>query len=143
MPSNNLPYQLGTILRDCRKVVDKQLKSYQLTRHEWLTIVFLYLNDYVTPQYSVRDYLGIDNSQLTKVLDKLEHRGIIIKHLSKEDRRVRIITVPEESRSLIDTIYKKIDAMNKTIKNCLSSKEEKQLFSLLARVQQHLQSTYL
>jgi len=140
MPTNNLPYKIGSLLRDIRKLTDAQLLDFQLTRHEWLIIAYLVINNYSAAQSKIREYLGIDQSHLTKVLDKLEKREILQKAIAKEDRRIRIVTVHPDSKKIVDNIFKTLNAMNRDIITCLSPKEEVHLFSLLTKVQENLPS---
>lgn len=63
---------LGGVVKECRQYLDSQLKDCGLTRYELLVIALVMEQQaqYMS-QSELRDYLGIDDSYLTKVLDKL------------------------------------------------------------------------
>ena len=68
------------------------------------------LNDQV-----VRDYIGIDDSYLTKVLDKLAEKRIIIKAVSDQDRRARVIKIHPANSELVQGVYNQLQSFNDQI----------------------------
>jgi DNA-binding MarR family transcriptional regulator len=44
---------------------------------------------------SLADEMHCDASNITGMVDKLEHRGLLLRHASKEDRRVKLLALTE------------------------------------------------
>lgn len=134
----NLPYALGSLLRDMRRHNDEQFKSFDLTRYEWLILALLHHNNNQINQNAIKEYVGIDISYLTKVLDKLEEQKYITKEIDPEDRRNRLIKVNPKACPTLRKIYQKLDDFNASILVDLTEKEKLTLFDILGKIHQRV-----
>ena len=48
--------------------------------------------------------LGLDKTTLMSQLDRLEHRGLVVRHSAPHDRRLRIPVITDEGRALCATV---------------------------------------
>jgi DNA-binding MarR family transcriptional regulator len=48
--------------------------------------------------------IGFDTSTIAGVIDRLEARGLMLRSASSEDRRVRLLTLTEAGRALLDAM---------------------------------------
>src|SRR5512138_2332385 len=48
--------------------------------------------------------IGLDTSTIASVIDRLEARGLMQRQASAEDRRVRLLSLTDEARRLLDEI---------------------------------------
>ncbi len=138
MAIQNLAYTIGTLLRDTRQTLDKRLKAYNLTRYEWLIIALLHYHQGMVTQTAVRDYIGIDDSYLTKVLDKLAEKKIIIKTVSDKDRRARVIKVHPANSDLVQGVYTQLQSFNDQMLSAISPEERYRLFQMLEKIHDKL-----
>lgn len=130
----NLAYTMGTLLRDMRQTLDKRLKVYDLTRYEWMIIALLQYHQGEVTQAALRDYIGIDDSYLTKVLDKLTEKHIITKVVNSEDRRGRVIKINSANGDLVQGVYHQLQLFNEQLLSVVSPEGHEALFSMLERI---------
>lgn len=134
----NLTYTIGTILRDTRQTLDKRLKAYDLTRYEWLIIALLHYYQGCVNQTVVREYIGIDDSYLTKVLDKLAEKQIIMKAVSEQDRRARVIKIHPANAHIVQGVYAQLQTFNEHMLSVLTPEERLSLFQMLEKIHNKL-----
>ena len=132
--------EMGSIFHDAREYFDEQFKAFDLTRPEWLILAMLRNHQGEITQLFAKTYIGVETSYFTKILNKLENRGFIIREIDKNDRRNRIIKVnPKPPRSL-KTIIKAIYDLNKCIQGGLNTKQSQNLYSALANIRKELEN---
>lgn len=137
-PQEILGFQLGITLRDLRSEMDKRQKQFKLSRYEWLIVgVLLNADKGCLNQCDIRKYLGIEDSYLTKVLDKLIDKKIIQKVICEQDRRQRILTTHPDAETLIKSIAKEIIEANEHYLRNFSKTERQQLFEFLSRIREN------
>lgn len=134
MENDNLLFLIGSIRRDSRQYVDKLLQEFSLTRYEWLVLACLKHAPEVSNQSFIRDYIGIDNSYLTKVLDKLERREYIVKVVSSQDRRSRLIKINPKKKNEIKKIFNILEDFNQLLLSRLSEANKVKLIDSLQKI---------
>lgn len=134
----NLAYLLGSLVRDMRRHVDNEFKDLDLSRYEWLVLACLKHKNFKASQNHIKCYLGIDDSYLTKVLDRLEAKHIIIKSICQNDRRVRIIKVSPEAEDIVHKACDILENCHLQLVSTLSMQEKETLFTLLNKVKSNI-----
>jgi DNA-binding MarR family transcriptional regulator len=76
--------------------------------------------------------IGFDTSTTGGVVDRLERQGLLVRKLSPQDRRVRLLTTTEAGRALLDEIGPAIDKVQQRILAPLPP-EERPLFLRMLR----------
>lgn len=142
MDDQAILFVIGRISQQARKLIDQQLKPYNLTRNEWLVLACLKHNNNRTTQTFIKDYIGIDNSNLTKLLDKLIERDYIEKFIDPNDRRNRLIQINKQQQQKIKPIFAVFTAVNLQIMSLLTAAEQKQLSSWLNHIDTTLDKSY-
>lgn len=136
--TQNFPYAIGSLLRDARRHNDEQFKSFGLSRYEWLILAMLHKHDGLINQNAIKEYVGIEISYLTKILDKLEAKEFITKEIDPDDRRNRLIKVNPKACPTLRKIYQKLDDFNNSILTDLNEKEKLALFNALEKIHQRV-----
>ncbi|MBZ9656213.1 MarR family winged helix-turn-helix transcriptional regulator [Phyllobacterium lublinensis] len=100
---NNTP-TLGFLLHDVarllRKRFEQRAKCLGLTRSQWQTLAYLANNEGIH-QAGLADILEIEPITLVRILDKLEERGLVERRRHPTDRRIWLLFLREETRSLL------------------------------------------
>jgi len=78
--------------------------------------------------------IGFDTSTIGGVIDRLERRGLIERHASPTDRRVRLLHVSAEGEALLDTVIPAMLKAQKRILAPLSPAERPQFVAMLKKV---------
>ena len=86
-------YQLNKILRLKRRFIDHEMQQLNLSRTQWLTLVWIQLLGPSCPQKDLLVHLEIDAGHLTRVLAELEDRKYISRTIINENRRCLLIEV--------------------------------------------------
>ncbi|MBE6741284.1 MAG: MarR family transcriptional regulator [Ruminococcaceae bacterium] len=130
-----LENQLCFPLYACSKEVVKRYKPYldelDLTYTQYITMMVLWDKKTVNVK-ELGENLFLDSGTLTPLLKKLEAKGYIERHRSKDDERNLLVSITEKGEALKD---KAIEVPYKMIQCVRLSKEEAQeLYRLLHKL---------
>ncbi len=87
------------------------------------------------------DALGVTRAAISKLLDGLEHTGLIERRLDPTDHRAWIITLTAAARTLLEEILPPHFQQIRHIMSALTGEEQDQLITLLLKVEGHLLTT--
>jgi DNA-binding MarR family transcriptional regulator len=79
------------------------------------------------------DRLACDSSNITGLVDRLEARGLVCRHASAEDRRVKHVVLTDDGRRLRLRLFERVGQPAAGVAR-LSVDEQRTLRDLLARV---------
>lgn len=137
--NENLACVLGALLRDIRQHLDQKFKPYELTRYEWLTLAKLRCENQIS-QSILKDYMGIDTSYITKVIDKLEEKGYVTREIDPNDRRNRIIKLKTKTAPNLKNIFKILEEFNTEVQEEVNIKQLTDLYTTLNAMRQKVVS---
>ena len=111
MAINNEHARIGMCIaetaRRWRQLLDDRLRDTGLSQARWLALLHLHrLGDGVS-QIALAQSIGIEGASLVRVLDDLESRGLVERHVDPHDRRAkRLVLTPEGAQAMlqVDTI---------------------------------------
>ncbi|MFS2156967.1 MarR family winged helix-turn-helix transcriptional regulator [Pseudomonas sp. Pseusp122] len=115
------------------RVLDKYLEPYGVTSSQFKVLIIIAQFCVDTPAELCRS-LSLDSGSMTRMLDRLEQKGLLARSRSVEDRRqVRLLLTDEGTRltDLLPTIAAK--AMNEML-GCLEVSEVVALEQILTKV---------
>lgn len=90
-------------------------------------------------QRELASRLGIDRSDIVKIIDELGAAGLVDRARDLTDRRRVTVTVSPAGRVLLDHIEADATAVQDEVLAPLNARERARLTALLARVHRHLQ----
>src|SRR5690242_14023052 len=90
------------------------------------------------PTLAIRDRMIEEGTTITRLLDKLEEAGLIVRERSVPDRRQVVCTVTAAGRTLLDKLDPKVDAADEATMASLGARELDQLIHLLGTVRASL-----
>ena len=121
---------MGNLFHKARNHLDSQFKEFDLSRNEWLIIALLRTHPEGLSQSYTKTYLGIEISYLTKVLNKLENKGLILREVDSENRRNRIIKKNKQAKSDLVKMFKIIEKLNRQILKKITDDELNKIHKL-------------
>ncbi|MDQ7097121.1 MarR family transcriptional regulator [Desulfosporosinus sp. PR] len=111
----------------------RKFKPYDITPEQWEILNRLWQNDGIS-QKEISEITLKDQTTLTRILDKLEHKGLIKRQVSPSDRRVFLIFLTDKGRDLEDILVSIAYEVSGEVLQGLSQEEIKQLKALLNRI---------
>jgi DNA-binding MarR family transcriptional regulator len=119
----------------CSKEIIRKYKPFldeiDLTYTQYITMMVMWEKKTVNVK-TLGESLYLDSGTLTPVLKKLESKGYIERHRSKEDERNLLIRITKEGEELKKQAQTVPERMGKCID--LSDAEAKELYTLLYKV---------
>jgi DNA-binding MarR family transcriptional regulator len=98
---------IGFLLAKARNLIateiDVALRDLGVTVQQMGVIITLYRGDAHTPQ-ELSTMLGIDTGLMTRMLDKLEKQGLVVRSRDAEDRRVVNLALSQRGAEIGDAI---------------------------------------
>lgn len=79
------------------------------------------------------DLIAFDRATLGGVLDRLEAKGLIARQPSRQDRRVKTITLTVDGSALLETVKDRVLAAQAEMMHSLSKAEQDQFIALLKK----------
>ena len=97
-PDNSVGYLMRKVMSSIRTQADAQLALHDLTYVQWLPLFKLSLCSTATVASLARD-LETDPASMTRSLDRMEAKGLVVRERSTVDRRVvQLALTPEGQR---------------------------------------------
>ena len=83
--------------------VDEQLQAYDLTAMQWVPLQIISAGRGDTVASCARE-AGVDAGAMTRMLDRLEAKGLVYRNRSDDDRRVVNIKLTNKGRRIVKNI---------------------------------------
>ncbi len=130
-----LKSQLCFPLYACSKEIIRRYKPFldkvDLTYTQYITMMALWENESMNVR-ELGQCLFLDSGTLTPVLKKLENKGYLERHRSREDERNLIVTVTEKGWDLRESALSIPEAMSGCVN--LASEDAEELYRLLYKL---------
>jgi DNA-binding MarR family transcriptional regulator len=96
-PEQSVGYLMRRILNIVAQEVERELEPSGLTNAQWVPLLKLYMGSASTVAELARE-CNLDAGGMTRLLDRLEGKGLLRRIRSSEDRRVVNLELTEEGR---------------------------------------------
>jgi DNA-binding MarR family transcriptional regulator len=132
-PEANVGLAVRLVMQSIVQQADVRLEDHDLTHAQWKPLLRLKTHGACTPAAMARD-LQMDAGAVTRLIDRLERKGLCYRERSSEDRRVVNVALTDEgqrSAALVPGVL--ADVMNGHLAG-FSHEEWLQLRQFLARM---------
>jgi len=130
------------VARELRTVVDRQVQPLGLTMQQAELIVWTHRQRGATPT-QLTELLLTDDAGVSRLVDRLEAKGLITRRVHGRDRRSRELRLTPSGRALATRLMRFAARGNEKLLAGLSPQETKELRRLLMRVSDNLRRTPL
>jgi DNA-binding MarR family transcriptional regulator len=130
---NNVGHILHTITSQLTLVLDREFALLGVTSAQCAALIQLRWGTCPTVAVLARS-CGTDASGMTRILDRLEKKGLLVRTRSSEDRRVVALTLTEEGASLSEKVPSTYARVMNFMLSGFSFQEHDELDSLLRRM---------
>jgi DNA-binding MarR family transcriptional regulator len=87
------------LARDVRTALDQQLAAHDLTSQQAGVLIHAYTVE--TSPRRIGDLLGTDTAGMTRLLDRLEAKGLIRREPDPDDRRAIVVALTDRGTAII------------------------------------------
>jgi DNA-binding MarR family transcriptional regulator len=104
-PEDSVGYLMRQILSTVGQEVERQLAHTELTNAQWIPLFKLFIGTASTAAELARE-CRLDAGAMTRLLDRLEAKGLLRRDRSAQDRRVVTISLTDDGRAAAQEIPK-------------------------------------
>lgn len=121
----------AALLKD--RILDAHLEGEGVTAAQFKVLIIVTQYQVDTPAELCR-YLGLDSGSMTRMLDRLEHKGLILRNRCPDDRRQVRLALTAGGQRLADRVPEVGAAAMNELVGVLQPEELQTLEGLLAKV---------
>ena len=125
------------------KLVDMYMANYlsdhniDLTKVQMVLLTRLYQND-GQPQNDLAVLTKRDKASLTRLLDTMERKGLVVRVTSKDDGRIKLVYITKKGVELYKSTRPMMNEMIMKVQNGMSNKEIDFIIEKLMQVQRNI-----
>ena len=102
----NIGLLIHDVARLLRVLYDRQMASIGLTRSQWWLLTYLFFKDGIN-QSELAILMDMEKAPLSRLLDRMEIKGWVIRKNESKDRRTKNIYLSESVKPLISSMREK------------------------------------
>ncbi len=126
-------YHLISLAVLIKRLMEDKLKQHDLTHLQFSILMNLHKNK-ITTQKELLKYIYGDEASITRLIDRLEKKGYILRESSTTDKRKKNILLTAEGIALTEKVIPYAVAVNRKLTNGLEKKEADEFLRLLQKV---------
>jgi DNA-binding MarR family transcriptional regulator len=134
-----LPAEVFKLGRDLRTAIDRELAPLGITTQQAALLLVARLHGGRGAAH-LADPLGTDTAGMTRLLDRLEAKGLVTRHASPLDRRSLVIAPTEAGKALIPELISAFRRANDKLLQGVAGEEIEQFWSTIRRLRANLRA---
>ena len=135
----NIGLLIHDVARLLRVLYDRQMASIGLTRSQWWLLTYLFFKDGIN-QSELAILMDMEKAPLSRLLDRMEKKGWVIRKNESKDRRTKNIYLSETIKPLISSMRDKAAEYRSESLSILTDKERNKLKDMLQILKKDLTS---
>lgn len=121
----------AAMLKD--RIIDRHMEPYGITAAQFKVLIIMAQFDVDTPAELCR-HLSLDSGAMTRMLDRLEQKNLLVRQRSEADRRQVRLVLTDDGQALADLLPQVgADAMNQ-LAGAISPQELQSLEQILKKI---------
>ncbi|MEK6555623.1 MAG: MarR family winged helix-turn-helix transcriptional regulator [Bdellovibrionota bacterium] len=131
---SHLGYHLRVVSNAVSHSFARKLAASEVTVAEWVILREMYSGDDKTSPSAVAELTGLTRGAISKLIDRLLHKGLVTRTESSSDRRYQEINLTTNAIKLVPKLAKIADENDENFFSVLSPSEQKNLMSILVKL---------
>jgi DNA-binding MarR family transcriptional regulator len=131
--TDSVGFRLFRVLTAMRREIDVGMARHGLTDAQWRPLWLLKIGRARSPQELARE-LDIDAGAVTRMLDRLESKGLLARVRSQTDRRMVMLALTEQGEAAVQAVPHVLAEVNNQFLQGFSKDEWQLLCALLGRM---------
>jgi DNA-binding MarR family transcriptional regulator len=126
-------YWLNRLQAETHAQLERRLAEHGVTAAQWGVLIGLHQGASNTVR-GLAAYLSVDGGAVTRLIDRLEGKGLVARQVDRADRRSVILSLSEAGRRLIPLLAEAVDAHDAAVMAGLSGNERRQFVAVLSQL---------
>lgn len=135
--SESLGTQVNIIARSMRLALEKHLASAGISPSQWMMLMALGEKDHLV-QSELGKILNLDSATITRIIDKLQEKGLLVRNQARDDRRAQVVSLTEAGEKAYHRLSGIGEEVDKIASRGLSSKEVEKLLHWLSIIHKNI-----
>lgn len=140
-PQESVGFLMRRIVHELSGEIERQFDSCGLTNAQWLPLYKLHLGSVSTVAELARA-CQLDTGGMTRLLDRLEAKGLVRRVRSSADRRVVNLELTDEGRAAVQNVPAVLCGVQNAALRGFTSEEWQQLRDMLERMLRNAQDLH-
>ena len=102
-PMESVGYMLKNVHASINKMIDTRMQKYDLTAMQWRPLLFIYYGKVNTAAALAKESC-MDTGATTRMLDRLQKKGLLVRNRCDQDRRVVHLALTEAGSKVCEKI---------------------------------------
>lgn len=126
-------FVMGVAYRKIASLLQHRLKDFDITPEQWAVLYQIDLANGLI-QKEIADRSGKDKPTTTRIIDHLEHKGLVRKQTGEQDRRSFLVFSTARGKALIQETLSLEQSVTEDVRQMMSQEEYGLLMELLQRI---------
>ncbi|TGL72545.1 MarR family winged helix-turn-helix transcriptional regulator [Leptospira jelokensis] len=131
---SHLGYHLRVVSNAVSHAFAKKLSHLDVTVAEWVILREMYANPTNTSPSIVAEFTGLSRGAVSKLIDRLLHKGLVSREEGSVDRRYQEIKLTKQGRTLVPKLAKVADENDAYFFLRLTAAEKKEILRILLKL---------
>lgn len=131
---SHIGYHLRVVSNAVSHSFARKLLASDVTVAEWVILREMYAGDEQTSPSVVAELTGLSRGAVSKLIDRLLHKGFVMRTESSEDRRYQEIKLTASAVKLVPKLASIADENDENFFSILSRSERKALINTLMKL---------
>jgi DNA-binding MarR family transcriptional regulator len=123
---------LRQVVRELSTVAERQLAEFDVTAQQ--AALLIHAAEPGTAPNQIAARLGTDTAGMTRLLDRLESKGLLRRDRHPDDRRSIVIALTDQGRALVPHLKPAFGRVNRQLLSGFTTTEVQQLSAMLQRM---------
>ena len=120
-----------------RFVQNSHMHGLEISLDQWLVLGPVWKNDGIS-QKEISEYCGKDKTSVTKIIDTLEKKNLVVRVTDQLDHRVKRVVLSQKGRELFHSALPVMAQTRDELRSGISDKEIEALKSILSKIYKNL-----
>lgn len=127
------PFHINSLGRRFNGRLEKAFRRKRLTIHDWRLLATLASTSLNRPA-DIADYIAIDPSTLSRMIDRFERAGVVVRHKPAGEARITELALTKLGHSLYEAAFEVIAAERERLVSALTTAEKNEFLRLLVKL---------
>ncbi len=139
MQEDNLIPWIGRTAKKMEYFITNYLqeRGFNITKEQWILMFHISMHG-ETQQNNLACLSNRDKTSLTRIINTLEKKGLVVRIAAEQDKRSKLIQLTKEGKTLLDETKHLLDEIKQHLTQGISEQDTKLAIEILKKVQENI-----